>query len=238
MSEPVTQTREAKSYTYLYAFLITAFIFATAFYVSAYFNSQRIQDIRSVQDNISTDILSLETQFDLLQQRSCNSISENTILPSELTSLGNQLSYMEGQNTATNKDEVVRLKRLYSLLQIKDYLLMKQLAAKCKLKPIFILYFYTNIGNCVECEKQGYVLTKLAQTYPQLRIYSYDYDLDVPALKTLESINGVENKLPAMVIDGDVYYGFHSADEIQTIVPQIAELEKASSTATTTVKKK
>ncbi|MDB5187671.1 MAG: hypothetical protein JWO50_191 [Candidatus Kaiserbacteria bacterium] len=237
MTSPITQTRTPKSRTYLYALLITLFIFATAFYVSTYFNSQRIQDIRSTQDNISTDILSLETQFDLLQQRSCDSVTENTILPSELISLGNQLSYMEAQNSSTNKDEIIRLKRLYSLLQIKDYLLMKQLALKCNLKPVFIQYFYTNIGNCIDCEKQGYVLTKLAQTYPQLRIYTYDYNLDVSALKTLISINDVDNKLPALVIDDKVYYGFQSEADLINEIPQLATLEKATSTAATSTKK-
>jgi regulator of replication initiation timing len=237
MADPITQTRAPKSRTYMYAFLITALIFVIAFYVSTYFNSQRIQDIRSAQDNISTDILSLETQFDLLQQQSCDSVSENTILPSELTSLGNQLSYMEAQNSSTNKDEITRLKRLYSLLQIKDYLLMKQLALKCNLKPVFVQYFYTNIGICADCEKQGYVLTKLAQTYPQLRIYTYDYNLDVSALKTLISVNNVDNKLPALVIDGKVYYGFQSEEDLLNEIPQLATLEKATSSVATSTKK-
>src|SRR5207244_4510747 len=105
----------------------------------------------------------------------CSDVAENTILPSALSSLGSQLSYMESQGG--NVAEVTRLKRLYSLLEIKDYLLMKQIAAKCKLKSVFVLYFYSNKGNCEDCAKQGYVLTALAQKYPQLRIYSFDYDL-------------------------------------------------------------
>jgi len=217
--------------TYLIAFLITALIFATAFYASNYFNNQRVADIRATQDDISTDILSLETQFDLLQEHSCSDVAENTILPSEMTSLGDQLSYMEAQGTS-NQDEVTRLKRLYSILEIKDYLLMQQLAGKCNLKPVFILYFYSNNGDCADCEKQGYALTSLSSTYPELRVYSFDYNLNVGALQTLISIDNVSNELPAVVINGHVYYGYQTVDAIHKILPQLSSLKSASATST------
>lgn len=233
MEDPIVSSRATRWSTYVIAFLITALIFATALYASNYFNNIRITDVRSTQDDISTDILSIETQFDLLADHTCTDVGENTILPSELTSLGNQLSYLESQGSG-NSAEVVRLKRLYSLLEIKDYLLMKQIAAKCSLKPVFILYFYSNKGDCADCEKQGYVLTSLAQTYPQLRIYSFDYNLDVSALQTLSSIDDVDgNALPALVINGKTYEGYQSVASIEKILPQLATLQKNASTTPT-----
>jgi hypothetical protein len=225
MEEPVVSTHAARWSTYLVAFLITALIFATALYASNYFNNLRLADIRTTQDNISTDILSLQTQFDLLSEHSCGTIAENTILPSELSSLGNQLSYMEAQGVGS-ADEVARLKSLYSVLEIKDYMLMQQIAHKCGLKPVFILYFYSNKGDCADCEKQGYVLTSLSEQYPQLRVYSFDYNLQVGALQTLVSIDEVKNQLPALVVSGKVHYGFQSIQDIQRILPQLATLQK------------
>jgi hypothetical protein len=234
MEDPVVNVRTARWGSYAVAFLITALMFATALYASNYFNNARISDIRATQDDISTDILSLETQFDLLAQHSCSNIGENTILPSELASLGNQLSYMEAQGG--NLSEISRLKRLYSLLEIKDYLLMQQLSEKCILKPVFILYFYSNKGDCPECENQGYVLTSLSQTYPQLRVYSFDYNLDVGALQTLISVYNIGDKLPAVVINGRIYHGFKSTDDIQKILPQLKTLQKAATSTRATNK--
>jgi hypothetical protein len=237
--EPVIGKRYARIANYVIALLITILIFATAFYASNYFNNQRIADIRATQDDISTDILSLETQFDLLQEHSCSNVGENTILPSEMTSLGNQLSYMEAQGSS-NQAEITRLKSLYSLLEIKDYLLMQQLAAKCNLKPVFILYFYSNRGDCSNCEKQGYALTALTETYPELRVYSFDYNLNVGAIQTLISVDTVANNLPALVINKQVYHGYQSVADIQKILPQLATLTKSatSTTATSTIKRK
>lgn len=235
MMEPAISERSAQWRSYIVALAITGLIFATAFYASNYFNERRVADIRAAQDDISTDILSIETQFDLLQEHSCDDVAENTILPSVLSSLGSQLSYMEAQSPTSI--EVTRLKRLYSLLEIKDYLLMKQIAAKCKLKPVFILYFYSNKGGCKDCEKQGYVLTALAEKYPQLRIYSFDYDLDVSALQTLIGTDDVENKLPALLINGQSYYGFQTVQDIEKIQPQLANLKQSTSTAATSTRR-
>ena len=234
MPDPAISERGAQWRTYFVALAITGLIFATAFYASNYFNERRVADIRAAQDDISTDILSIETQFDLLQEHSCSDVAENTILPSVLSSLGGHLSYMEAQGS--NNPEVIRLKRLYSLLEIKDYLLMKQIAAKCKLKPVFILYFYSNKGDCTDCQKQGYVLTALAQKYPQLRIYSFDYNLDVTALQTLISTDGVQNELPALLINGKPYYGFQTVEDVEKAQPELATLKQATSTAATSSK--
>jgi hypothetical protein len=232
MMDPAISDRTARWRTYTVALAITGLIFATAFYASNYFNAKRVADIRAAQDDISTDILSIETQFDLLQERSCADVAENTILPSSLSSLGSQLSYMEAQGS--NAAEVMRLKRLYSLMEIKDYLLMKQIAAKCKLKPVFVLYFYSNKdGDCKDCQKQGYVLTALAQKYPQLRIYSFDYNLDVSALQTMIDTDNVKNDLPALIINGKAYYGLQTIDNIEKILPQLATMKQATSTEAT-----
>src|SRR3989338_3259094 len=233
MEDPVINVRSVNWWSYIIAFLITALMFATAVYASNYFQNRRISEIRATQDDISSDILSIETQFDLLAEHSCSDLGENTILPSELTSLGNQLSYMETQGARA--DEITRLKRLYSLLLIKDYLLMQRIAEKCHLKPVFILYFYSNKGDCGDCENQGYVLTALSREYQQLRVYSFDYNLGIGALRTLISIHDVASTLPALLINDRVYYGFQSVEDIEKILPQLKTLQKSATS--TPVKK-
>ncbi len=234
--DPIVDTRSARWRTYAIAFLITAFIFATALYASNYFNDRRIADIQATQDNISIDILSLETQFDLLAEHSCRDISENSVLSREIQPLAQRLSYLESQ-PGVDEDELARLKRYYSLLQIKDLLLMQKVTDKCKLKPVFILYFYSNKGDCKNCEEQGYALTGLSQKYPQLRIYSFDYNLDLSALQTLVDINDIKNDLPALVIKDETYYGLKRIEDIEKILPELATLKVATSTAATTTQR-
>ena len=55
-----------------------------------------------------------------------------------------------------------------------------------------IMYFYSNKGDCSDCEREGFVLTKLREDYPELRVYSFDYNLDLSALQTLVSIYNIK----------------------------------------------
>lgn len=208
---------------YVTTFVIVAAIFGTALYVSNFMNEARLENIRAIEENIGTDILSLETQFDLLSELSCKDIRENSVLSKEVANLSRRLAYTE-EKLGTQNEEVIRLKRQYSLLQIKDLLLMKKVSQKCKLQPVFILYFYSNADDCEDCTRQGYVLTELAERYPRLRIYSFDYNLDVPALSTLITINGLRGDLPALVIDEKPYYGFQSVEQLESLIPDIETL--------------
>src|SRR3989338_5441859 len=177
---------------YILAFVITAAIFATAFYIANRFNQSRIADIRATQEAISIDILSLETQFELLGSLDCQAITDNPVLSDELNSLASRLSVAE-QNLGTNNAEVVSLKKQYSLLEIKDYILMREISQKCtKLKPVYILYFYSNSGDCADCNKMGDVLTYLRATYPGLRVYSVDDHLGLSALRTRVTLRKID----------------------------------------------
>lgn len=195
---------------YFLVFLITLGLFFTASYISSYFNNKKINQLKNIQDSIAIDILSSETQFSLLSELSCKNINTSG-LSVELDELGGKLSWSEENVGKT--EEVLSLKKYYSLLQIKDYLLMKKMLERCKVKSAFILYFYTTAENCSECKKQSLVLSSLKENYPELRIYSFDYSLDISPLKSMLDIYKIEDtKLPALVLDDEVMTGFQDKE--------------------------
>ena len=224
---------------YTFTFFVTVAIFATAFFASTFFSSKRVENVKFIQDNIAIDILSSETQFDLLKEVPCQNVNGSMLSP-ELNILGDKLSHTE--NDRGEKDEdVIYLKKYYSLLQVKDFLLSKKLAEKCGAvkKPVFIIYFYSNEGNCPDCIKEGYVLTRLKEKYPELRVYSFDYNLDLSVINSLKAIYRVTDALPALVIEDKTYTGFKSVAELEELLPDT--LKEATTTpsvsATTSVKK-
>ena len=113
---------------------------------------------------------------------------------------------------------------------------MQQISKKCNTKTVSILYFYSNEGDCEGCRHSGEVLTYLRENYPDLRVYSFDYNLDLGALRTLISLNKVKkDALPAFIINGRApIYGFKSLDEMKTLIPELKTL--ASTTAATSTK--
>jgi hypothetical protein len=203
----------------LIALCITLALVATVFYAIRYLNNARLADLSSIEDQISIDTLSLDTQFSLLETAPCGSVASSTELTGELSDLSDRLVYAEGQ-LGTANTQVVRLKEQYSLLEIRDYLITKQLAAACGTKPITVLYFYSNAGDCADCSRAGYALSYLRDTYPNLRVYSFDYNLDLGALKTLLSVEKIRGPLPAFVINGKTSYGFTDLATLEQQFPK------------------
>jgi hypothetical protein len=209
---------------YITVFFITLALFLTALYLSNYFGNKKINQLKTIQDKISIDILSSETQFSLLSELSCKNIS-GSVLSGELADLGHKLEW--GQENLGNTDEVSYIKKYYSLLEIKDYLLMKKISSRCNEKAAFILYFYTTAQNCSECEKQGIVLSALRAKYPELRVYSFDYSIDLSAVKAMLNIYKIKDTaLPALVIDDELLTGFNSIESLETRIKESFKLQE------------
>lgn len=221
---------------YFLAFIITAAIFGTAFYIAQRIDAERINEIRTTESNVSIDILSSETQFDLLGNLSCNTISAHPVLSDELNNLSSQLAVAES-NLGTNNPEVIQLKQQYTLLEIKDYVLLQNISQKCGIKPQYILYFYSNAGDCQDCGRMGDVLTYMRQTYPDLRVYAFDYNLDLSALSTLKSLNKLDGQLPALIINNqEPVYGFKNLDDMLALMPDLKAATSTAATSTQTTK--
>ena len=144
---------------------------------------------------------------------------------SAIHDVGEERGRLREVRLGSTNQEVVSLKKQYSLLEIKDYLLMQQISKKCGIKPVFILYFYSNQRDCPECGRAGDVLTYLRQTYPELRVYSFDYNLDLSALQTLIALRKVKTPLPAFIINNRApVYGFKTLDEMGALIPELKTL--------------
>jgi len=217
---------------YIGVFLITAAIFFTALYVSNTLNERRLEEVKSIEDRIAIDLLSSETQYALLQETVCSQVNES-ILSGQLNDLAQKLEYSESR-LSFDEREFSYLKKYYSLLEMKDYLLMKKLDERCGTDTVFILYFYSNEGDCPECKDMGPVLTHLREKYPSLRVYSFDYNLDLSALGTLTSIYGIKTEsLPAIVLEGKVYSGFMDRKEVESLLPsELIDLMEQAATTT------
>lgn len=225
------------------SFVITALIIGTVVYAVNYLNQQRVQELNSIANQLATDTLSVETQYSLLENAPCedfvtaSSTEGATTFSQELSSLGDKLAYAE-EHLGETDPQVIQLKTEYTLLEIRDYLLTKQLSRTCHVSPTVVLYFYSNNEDACkdECRRASYDLSYVHQLDPTMRVYSFDYDLDVEALKTLESLEKVDAKFPAFVINGKRVYGFTTPEEFNKNFPPGLFATSTASTTTTTTK--
>ncbi len=222
----------------LIALAVTVVIIGTVIYAVNYLDHKRVEELSSIQNQLATDTLSVETQFALLEEAPCEDITEGNTLSATLADLGARLAFAE-ERLSPNDPQVLELKKQYTLLEIRDYLLMKRFARTCHTESPVALYFYSNeAGSCADCDRASYALTYLHATYPNLRVYSFDYNLDLGALKTLIAVEKIEpNKFPAFVIEGKRSYGFTSVDALEKEFPKGMLIAVSSTTATSTKKR-
>ncbi|MEK7114385.1 MAG: hypothetical protein AAB850_02440, partial [Patescibacteria group bacterium] len=91
----------------LIALFITIALAGTVAYAVSYLNRARINELSTIEDQLSIDILSLDTQFSLLETAPCDSAASSTTLSSELSNMGSRLSYAENQLGSDN-EHVIR----------------------------------------------------------------------------------------------------------------------------------
>ncbi|OGZ05009.1 MAG: hypothetical protein A2845_01890 [Candidatus Lloydbacteria bacterium RIFCSPHIGHO2_01_FULL_49_22] len=221
---------------YILVFLITLGVFAVIFLLSDFLYNRRITQVKGIEDTINRNILESEIQYALLADASCDTDETgNPVLVGEINNLTKRLAYMEEQR-GTNDAEVISLKKYYSLLQAKDYLLVRERAKQCDDKPLSIIYFYSNAGNCDDCKKMGYVLTSMREDYDKLHVYAFDYNLGLSVVETLKSIYKLEDRFPVLIINRKAYYGFKTRAEIEAMIPELGRMTATSTKATTTPK--
>lgn len=223
---PLSQNpkKQIKLGKYLLVLLLTGLVFSLGFWLSYDLNRLKLSQVESLRQDLQLDVLSAEIQFSLLSANVCQHI-DSSALTEELYFIGQRLDYTEGALGSDNP-EVIRLKKQYSLLEIKQWQLTKEAQEKCGAQLIPVLYFYSSQKNCPSCGQQGYVLTYLRDKYPFLRIYSFDYNLDLSALQTLKSLYSLEKELPIVIVGDQPYYGFRNREEIEKILPEVFETLK------------
>ena len=203
---------------YVITFLITGGIFLVAFFLSDNINNKKIEVIKDTRDKIAIDILSTETRFALLSASSCsNSMQDNDFeasLTEELNNLAQKLKFIESQ-LGVDDEQVLIVKRQYTILQIKDYLLVQEFSKRCNQHVPTILYFHEN--DCADCRKQSIVLDKIHELFPQVRVYWLDRGLDDPTMRTLVSMFKI-TQVPSLVFEEKKYDGLQDLDVLTALL--------------------
>jgi len=228
----ISQDKKIDYQKYLLVFLLTAAIFAGGFLLANLISKKNMSRLDDLQQGLRIDILSLETQFSILNQTPCENLNEST-LTQELYQIAQDLDSV-GNNVGINNPAYVQLKKYYSILEIKHWLLLQRAKKECGLPLTFIIYFYADKKTCPNCENQGFILTHLRRKYPDLRVYSFDFNLALAALDALKSIYLIQpnEPLPLLIINKEAHNGFQGKEELEQILAKYIEIKKDEATST------
>jgi hypothetical protein len=113
--------------------------------------------------------------------------------------------------------EYVKLKRDYTLLSIRAWLLSLSVKEKCGEDIVPALYFYSK--DCDTCIEQSYVLDELKKENPNFSAFIVDYNLDEPIVRIIIRTYNV-TEVPSFIINDKLYSGFQSLDQMRRIISE------------------
>lgn len=202
---------------YVASVAIATLLLIIGILIGNYFSQQKVSSITQMENDLRLNTISMEIQDTLFSQNPC--VFQPSSTESALEDVEFKISMMESQ-LGKKDSRVLELKKYYSLLEIKHYLLMSTRKSKCAENYSTILFFYSNTDtNLAESEKQGYVLDDLRNLYglDNLKVYSLDSSLGLDVIGSLMSLYGI-NQTPSLVVNNATLPGYQEKDKLMSIL--------------------
>jgi len=204
--------KEMDKMKYFTVFLLTIIIFSSGLLLGTYVTNKKVAVFTDIQETLKLDTLGTEIQYQILIGNPCQFVN-STPLTEELYKLSEKLDYLE--NIRGEDDETVKLlKKQYSLLEVRHWLYVQKTNKECNTNNVPLIYFYSNEGDCPKCKEQGFILTYLRKKHPDIRVYSFDINIENPAVDTIKKIYEVKTA-PTIIVDSIVYPQFMTKDALE-----------------------
>ncbi len=196
------------------AFSITILIFITGFVLGNISIGSKIGMVQDLQTEIYTESLGFDILFDLAEDNLCDE-SNIADINYYLTDFGEKVSYLE--ETKKDDEDVRILKNQYNALEIKHFLLINKINAKCGDEYDTILYFYGSEADCSSCLIQGLELTSAKNENPNIMIYSFDYNSNYAPVRNLINRYSIDTA-PTLIINERKFVDFKDGEEINSLI--------------------
>ena len=193
---------------------ITVLVFFTGILLGTLLNKNKVDAVREMSEELRISTMSSEVEFAIIAENPC-AMTDLTFLSDDLHELSIKVEYMENQLGSRNKD-VKELKNFYSIIQLRHWILMTKIKEQCDSEATNIIYFYSNEGDCRECQDQGYILSHLKRT-ENVNIYSVDINLENNAVRSLKQVHGIKTA-PTLIIDQEVHEGFKTLNQLKELI--------------------
>ena len=196
------------------SFALAVLIFVSGIYLGNLITEGKASDIANIEKQARLELENIIVESMILEENPC---VNPTILSEKLNDLGAKLTYLEAEYSKSDP-RILELKEPYTLFEVRHYLEMKKMIEECNYNYTLVLFFYSNSQeNEGISEEQGFVLDYLRKKFGNVKIYSFDADLDTGVIQTLKKINNI-TVIPSTVIDGKVYAGFHDKEEMEKVL--------------------
>lgn len=201
---------------YIFALVVSLFLFSFGFLLGYWTVDAKINFVIDSSSDLKLDSLDFDVQKDFLDIYPCDFFSTK-YLESNLAAMESDLKKIEASASPDN-ERLIYMKSYYSLLELKHWMFLSKFNEMCNQDYTFIFYFYSNNEYvCSDCVVQGYLLDKIREQYPNIKIYSFDASVEIPSVQMLREKYNITS-LPSIVVNDKLYEGYASYDILVDIV--------------------
>jgi hypothetical protein len=212
---------EVSRWVFAKAFVITVLVMVIIYSVNVFLNSKREISVAADMDETVETLQEMEALTQLMHEFGENSTcltlkTQLQLLDKQTWRLGDKIEdYRKLTQEYMSDPYYLQQKRKFNRQEVLYLSLLGQIRQKCDINQTVILYFYRSVEECDKCDDQAFVLTHLNQRIdPELAIFSFDHDLDIPSVNVLENVYNVTS-YPCIVVEGETYCGIRGTQEVE-----------------------
>ncbi|MBU5689579.1 MAG: hypothetical protein QXM68_01385 [Candidatus Aenigmatarchaeota archaeon] len=211
-----------KRYTkkaYVFAAILSLVLYSIGIITGIYIQKQSQNSVEARLEQIQRSIENTQLEYlyinSLGEKISCDSFK---ILVDETTNnvwqIGDELVKLESES---NNEKFVELKKEYSLLSIRAWILNNYFKNKCNSDDKVILYFYSI--PCDQCIIQGKILDDLRENElkGKLKVFVLDINVEEPMVELVKKTYKI-NGTPSIVVENKTFYGLVEKNKILSSV--------------------
>jgi len=208
--------RGLKARMYFFAFIASLLLFTVGLVLGWQLGYSAVTQMRSEFDALSADEAGVELVSLLGNESFACQIYESEFMRvfQKTVEYGEKLAELESKKGKMDS-EVLELKKDYSSMQLRNYLLQQKMDARCGYRHNVIIYFYSNENYTPETD-EGLQIGKVDKEFG---VYTYHFDINVdsPIVRGLKAAYNIKTT-PTLIINGEKYEGFLTADELRAIL--------------------
>jgi hypothetical protein len=206
------------------AFLITLALFLSVYSINLYLNYEREKAVDQRMNEVVDEFEEFQALNNLMevygQNATCLTLTSRIkLLDTNIWRLGEKIdSYRQLSRDYMNDPYYQDQKEKFNRQEVIYLSILKEMKKSCELNQTEIMFFYKKSEECPTCDDQSYVLNYFNQRIdPEIAIFSFDSDLNLPSVDTLRGIYNV-TEYPSLVVEDSVYGGLRDRDELQKIL--------------------
>ena len=206
--------RGIKARMYFFAFVASLLLFTVGLVLGWQWGYSAVTQMRSELDALSADEAGVELVSLLGNESFACQIYESEFarMFQKTEEYGSKLAELEVRKGKMDS-EVLELKKAYSAMQLRNYLLQQRMDSRCGYRHNVIIYFYSNENYTPETD-EGLQIGKVDKEFG-VYTYHFDVNVDSPIVRGLKAAYGV-TAVPTLIINGRKYEGFMTADELRS----------------------